>query len=135
MRMFLVAAALALASCASGPPHPMGTGYDPNGFKLTCDKCGSQALCVGAPYVPVCLQQCRTTADCDAGLCSIIGNDPAGERVCAGGLMLCEPTTCNNPPMCLADGVTQLKPLTGSICGWQLITCDKGCDAATGSCK
>ncbi|HEX9103432.1 MAG TPA: hypothetical protein VF997_14570 [Polyangia bacterium] len=111
----MVATALALASCASGPP---------------------QALCVGAPYFPVCLQQCQTTADCSSGLCAVIGTNPSAARVCFGGLMLCEPTTCDNPAQCL-DGMTQGKPLpaAGGICGWQAIHCDSGCDSATGSCK
>lgn len=136
MRALTVAAALALAACSSGPPQPAGSGYDQNGCKLTCDKCPPQALCVGVPYVPVCLQQCRTTADCDSGLCVIIGTSTAAPRVCYGSLMLCEPTTCDNPPTCLDDGVTQLKPLPSTaVCGWQVVTCDKGCDSATGSCK
>jgi hypothetical protein len=134
MRAFLVA--LVLVGCSSGPPQPMGFGYDDMGCKLTCDKCPPQSLCVGAPYVPACLQQCVTTADCSSGLCAIIGTTLAAPRVCFGSLMLCEPTTCNNTQQC-ADAMTQAKPLPtgGGVCGWQLVHCDNGCDSATGSCK
>ena len=136
MRTFVLVAALLLGSCSNGPPQPTGSPYDQNGCKLICDKCPPQALCVAAPYVPVCLQQCQTTADCDSGVCTVVGNDPTAARVCFGGVMVCEPATCNNPPQCFNDS-TQLKPLpaTGGVCGWQVIHCDSGCDSATGSCK
>lgn len=134
MRAFLVAA-LVLVGCANGPTPP--SAYDDMGCKLSCDKCPPQALCVGAPYVPACLQSCVTTADCDSGLCAIIGNSLSAPRVCYGGaLMLCEPQTCSNTQQCF-DAMTQAKPLpaTGGTCGWQMIHCDNGCDSATGSCK
>ncbi len=137
MRALLVAVAVVVGSCASGPPQPAGSPYDQNGCKLSCDKCPPQSLCVGAPYIPACLQQCRVTSDCDSGICAIIGTTTAAPRVCYGGLMLCEPTTCSNTAQCLDDGVTQLKPLTAAsgVCSWEIVTCDKGCDSATGSCK
>ena len=137
MRAFVLALALAVvAGCANGPPQPMGTGYDDMGCKLFCDKCPPQALCVPAPYVPVCLQQCVVTDDCSSGVCAIIGNSTAAPRVCYGSLMLCQPTTCSNTQQC-ADAMTQLKPLptAGGVCGWQVFHCDNGCDSATGSCK
>ena len=125
-----------LVGCSNGPPQSGGVGYDDMGCKLTCDKCPMQTLCVGAPYVPACLVQCQTTADCDSGICAIIGSSTAALRVCFGSLMLCEPTTCTNPQQC-ADPNTQLKPLptAGGICGWAVVHCDNGCDSATGSCK
>ena len=136
MRAFVIAD-LVLVGGSNGPTPPGGFGYDDMGCKLGCDKCPPQSLCVGAPYVPACLQQCVSTSDCSAGLCSIIGNTLAGApRVCFGSLMLCEPTTCSNTLQC-ADAMTQAKPLPsgGGICGWQMIHCDNGCDSATGSCK
>jgi hypothetical protein len=135
MRTFLFALVFAIG-CASGPVQPGGVGYDDMGCKLTCDKCPMQALCVGAPYVPACLQQCQTTDECDSGVCAIIGTTTAAPRVCFGSLMLCEPTTCANPAQC-ADAMTQLKPLaaSGGVCGWQVVHCINGCDSATGSCK
>ena len=136
MRAFVLAL-LFVAGCSNGPQRPTGFGYDDMGCKLTCDKCPPQSLCVGAPYVPACLQQCQSTPDCDSGLCAVIGNTLAGSpRVCFGSLMLCEPTTCSNTLQC-ADAMTQAKPLptSGGVCGWQMIHCDNGCDSATGSCK
>jgi hypothetical protein len=133
MRAFLLA--LLLIGCSDGPPRPTGSPYDDMGCKLTCDKCPPQTLCVPAPYVPACLQQCQVTTDCDSGICAIIGNTTAAPRVCFGSLMACEPTTCQNPQQC-ADAMTQLKPLpTAGICGWEVIHCINGCDSATGSCK
>jgi hypothetical protein len=136
MRPWLVAAMLIAVGCSNGPPQPAGSPYDQNGCKLSCDRCPQLALCVGVPYVPVCLQACRTTPDCDSGICAIIGSNPAVPRVCFGSLKRCEADTCNNPPQC-ADASTQLKPLPAAsgVCGWEVIHCDSGCDSATGSCK
>jgi hypothetical protein len=133
----VIAVAAALASCSSGPSQSNNTGYDDAGCKIGCDKCPSQTLCVGTPYVPVCLVQCVTTADCDTGICAVLLN-PGGVRVCIGGsaLVECRPVDCMNPPQCLNE-TTQLKPLPNSLsaCGWEPIHCDSGCDSATGSCK
>ena len=139
MRVILVAASLAAAfgSCSSGPSQSNNGGYDDMGCKIGCDKCPPQTLCIGTPYVPVCLVQCVTSADCDAGTCAILLN-PAGVRVCVGASSLaeCHAVDCMNPPQCLND-TTQLKPLPKSLnaCGWEPIHCVSGCDSATGSCK
>jgi hypothetical protein len=138
MRSLLVAAVVAIMSCANGPPQPAGDGYDQFGCKISCNKCPPQALCVGVPYVASCIVECASSADCDNGLTCAVIDRPGGVRVCIGpgSLMLCEPSTCSNPPQCLNDS-TQLKPLPAgfSSCGWEPIHCDSGCDSATGSCK
>ena len=137
IRALFTAAALALAAvgCSDGPPHVSGPLYDDMGCKLTCDKCPPQALCIGVPYNPVCLQSCTVTADCDVGTCALIAT--AGVRVCIGAtsLTVCEPVTCSNPEMC-ADASTSLVPLPKSLnaCGWEPVHCDSGCDSATGMC-
>ncbi|HEY2745703.1 MAG TPA: hypothetical protein VGL86_13805 [Polyangia bacterium] len=138
MRTLIVAVALVIGSCSSGPPRPGGSGYDDMGCKLSCDKCPPKALCVGAPYVPQCLQACVTDADCDAGTCAVI-LDPAGVRVCvaANMLMACEPVTCTNDVAQCLDANTALTPLPENFhtCGWQPMRCDSGCDSATGKCN
>ncbi len=138
MRAFLVAAAVIVGSCTSGPPRVQGYGYDDMGCKLTCDKCPPKALCVGAPYVPQCLQACLSDADCDAGTCAVI-LDPAGVRVCIGAnmLMACEPVTCTNEVAQCLDANTALAPLPDFFhtCGWEPTHCDSGCDSATGKCN
>jgi len=132
----LVAAVVGLGSCSNGPPQSNNSGYDQYGCKISCDKCPAQTLCIGTPYVPTCLVQCNSTADCDAGICAIVLN-PGGPRVCVStALDECHAVDCMNPPQCLND-TTQLKPLppTLRVCGWEPIHCDSGCDSATGSCK
>lgn len=139
MRALLVAVTVALAGCPhSSAPPPPGGGYDESGCKISCDKCPPQALCVGWPYVPACLVQCTTTADCNVGeTCAIILNPDSGS-VCItpASLTECHPVDCVDPPQCL-DAFTQLKPLPTRLnaCGWEPIHCDSGCDSATGSCK
>jgi hypothetical protein len=141
MRTFLFCVlVVAGAGCgpAAQPPGSSG-GYDQYGCKISCDKCPLQALCVPAPYVPMCLVQCATTADCDetGGKCAIMTTDIA-PSVCVGPgvLMECDPpTACTAANEC-RDANTQLKPLPASYgCGWEVVHCDSGCDSATGSCK
>jgi hypothetical protein len=130
--------ALVAAGCPSQPPGSTG-GYDQFGCKIGCDRCPMQTLCIGVPYVPACLVQCTTAADCDPGfVCAAITVDYA-TPVCVapGSLMLCDPpTTCMAANEC-RDPNTQLKPLSASYhaCGWELVHCIMGCDSATGSCK
>ncbi|HEY1586785.1 MAG TPA: hypothetical protein VGH63_13915 [Polyangia bacterium] len=136
MRALLVAAALFIASCSNGPP-PVPT-YDDMGCKISCDRCAPLAECVGAPYVPQCLQACTTTADCDNGICAVVLS-PGGARVCVtpNQLVACEPVTCsNNVAQCLGAN-TSLTPLSAAYntCGWVPMHCDSGCDSATGKCN
>ena len=138
MRRFLVAAALLIAGCSNGPHHPLSENYDDMGCKLSCDNCAPKALCVGAPYVPQCLQACLTDADCDLGTCAVI-LAPGGVRVCitANLLKACEPVTCNDETAQCLNATTALVPLPDSFntCGWQPMHCDSGCDSATGKCN
>ena len=138
MRTLALALLVAVAGCSSQPAGSTG-GYDQFGCKISCDHCPAQTLCVPVPYVPACLVQCTTTDDCDPGfVCAVITVDYA-PRVCVAptSLMLCDP-----PMSCAAanechDANTQLKPLAPAYhaCGWEVVHCDSGCDAATGSCK
>ena len=139
MRAFLVAAVIVVAAgCGSQPPGSTG-GYDQYGCKISCDKCPPQTLCTGIPYVPACLVQCTSTADCDPGfICAVITVDYA-PRVCVApsSLVLCDPAmTCAAANEC-HDANTQLKTLPAAYhaCGWEVVHCDMGCDSATGSCK
>jgi hypothetical protein len=138
MRALTLAILVLAAGCGSQPVGSTG-GYDQFGCKIGCDKCPPQTLCVGVPYVPACLVQCLTTADCDPGfLCAVITVD-FGPGVCLGpaSLMLCDPPmTCGAALEC-QNATTQLKPLPAGFhtCGWERIHCDSGCDSATGSCK
>jgi hypothetical protein len=125
-----------LAGCPTQPAGSGGSGYDEFGCKQSCDKCPSQTLCIGAPYVPVCLVQCRVTTDCDQGICIVVGS-PIGPGVCQGALTLCDPpTACTLTAQC-RDANTALKPLSTAtgLCAFEVVSCDSGCDSATGSCK
>ena len=134
MRVLLVAVAI-VAGCAPQGSNVTGGGYDDAGCKFTCDRCPPQTVCVGIPYVPACLVQCRATSDCDTGICVVVGE---GVGPSGGLLAFCSghPVDCSNiTPQC-RDAMTQLKPLpkTSAVCGWEVIHCDSGCDSATGSC-
>ncbi len=138
MRALVVAALLVATGCPHAGSDVTGAGYDDAGCKLTCDHCPPLALCVGLPYVPACLVQCQSSADCDLGLkCAVIGAD-SGPGVCVGpaSLTACHPTDCQIVAEC-RNAKTALIPLPKgfSACGWEIMNCDSGCDPATGSCK
>lgn len=133
----VVASALFAAGCGSQPPGSTG-GYDQFGCKISCDKCPPQTLCVGSPYNPVCLIQCNLTSDCNPGQKCVVVSSDIAPSVCigSGALTVCHPTTCQVGNEC-RDAMTALVPLPSAFgaCGWEVVHCDSGCDAATGSCK
>jgi hypothetical protein len=135
---FVLLVALLAVGCGQAYQTVTGDGYDQYGCKESCDRCPPLALCVGSPYVPVCLVACGVTSDCDSGTCAVIGS-PSGPSVClVAALTLCDPpVACTfTAPQC-RDARTALRPLPATFkeCALEPVHCDSGCDSATGSCK
>ena len=113
--------------------------YDEFGCKVGCDRCAPEARCISAPYVSACLARCTSVADCGGGeKCVLVVGNESGSPVClaAAQLVVCHAPDCQILARC-RDDATVLRPLPKafSVCGWELVHCDSGCDATTGNCK
>jgi hypothetical protein len=134
-----VVVAVAVAGC-SGVSQPVtGRVYDEFGCQLGCDRCAPQAQCISSPYKAACLAECTSAADCPPeARCTVLAGREMEPTVCVApsSLGICHQPDCQIAPGC-KDATTKMNPLpaTFGVCGWELITCDSGCDSATGDCK
>jgi hypothetical protein len=138
--LFLGLFTLVVAGCSGSNGTDFGPSVDEFGCAYDCGGhvCPDESICISAPYEPTCVQSCLSGDDCQTGKCIVIfGNEGRGGVCSPGTLQVCHQPDCSMiQPMC-RDAMTQLKPLakTSSVCGWELVRCDNGCDSATGSCN
>jgi hypothetical protein len=147
VRASLLPLIVLLAGCPSGSSYT-GNGaaaVDDAGCFYGCDQpCRGVSVCVSYPFVSSCQPPCVSGDDCAAGSeCLALTTDgfsPTVGGVCANPAQLhicgadrpCPPLS----PQC-KNATVLMKPLSypSNVCGYALVSCPNGCDAARAQCR